>query len=289
MADDDADWACSAAYVYVLHLDPGSRAWEYLRRNPRYVHDWTHCRRRSSQSIAMRWGLVSLVDPRLDARQVSPVWAVGDPPPLTLVRDEMLYPQANLDTVGRFSLWRLVGRKRLVEEGSGLRLVIKSPPKGVQVRLGGHLAEGDRFAFQILAAGDDPEAWAALVAFRALIPASGSARDSSRERPVRADLLHARALQVLDGLAAGASQRELAVALFGGASVARGWQPDGALRAQVRYLIRRARALMAGDYCSLMAARALPLTGEKGCRHMPREQVTRQGSLLPTASQDAAS
>ena len=58
-------------------------------------------------------------------------------------------------------------------------------------------------------------------------------------------LFHVRALQLLDNLANEASQRDLAVALFGRAAVA-GWQPDGALRAQVRYLIRRARALMVG-------------------------------------------
>ena len=66
-----------------------------------------------------------------------------------------------------------------------------------------------------------------------------------------------RALQVLDGLAAGASQRELAVALFGSAAVAHGWQPDGALRAQLRYLIRRARGLMAGEYRSLIISSPL--------------------------------
>ena len=250
----DADWACSAAYVYVLHLDPGSRAWEYLRRNPRYVHDWAHYRRSSSQRIAMRWGLASLVDPRLDARQVSPVWAVGDLTPVTLVRDEMLYPQTDLDTAGRFSLWTLGGRKRLVEEDTGLRLVINSSAKAAQVRLGCRLSDGDRFAYQIPAGGDDRAAWAVLITFRALTPVSGSGRESSCERPGRVDLFHVRALQVLDGLITGASQRELAVALFGSAAVARGWQPDGALRAQVRYLIGRARALVAGEYRSLIAA-----------------------------------
>jgi len=88
-----------------------------------------------------------------------------------------------------------------------------------------------------IAIGDDP-AWAALTAFRALIAPAGRIS----------------ALQALDGLAAGASQRELAVALFGSSAVARGWQPDGALRAQVRYLIRRAQALMAGEYRTLIAA-----------------------------------
>lgn len=63
-----------------------------------------------------------------------------------------------------------------------------------------------------IAIGDDP-AWAALTAFRALIAPAGRIS----------------ALQALDGLAAGASQRELAVALFGSSAVARGWQPDGVL------------------------------------------------------------
>ena len=82
----------------------------------------------------------------------------------------------------------------------------------------------------------------AVTAFRALNPASGGGREPPLGRPGRADLFHVRALQVLDGLTAGASQRELAVALFVSAAAARGWQPDGALRAQVRYLIRRPSA-----------------------------------------------
>jgi len=271
----DADWACSAAYVYVLHLDPGSRAWEYLRRNPRYVHDWTRYRRSSSQRIAMRWGLASLADPRLDARQVSPIWAVGDLAPVTLVRDEMPHARNELDTVGRFSLWKLLGHKSLVEEGTGLRLIIKSSAKAVQVRLGGRLSEGDRFAYQIPAGGDDRAAWAVLTTFRALTPLSGSGRELSCERPGRADLFHVRALQVLDGLAAGASQRELAVALFGSAAVARGWQPDGALRAQVRYLIGRARALIVGEYRSLIA------TGLFASRSRPQRASSRSGGRAP--------
>jgi hypothetical protein len=248
----DADWACSAAYVYVLHLDPGSRAWEYLRRNPRYVHDWMHYRRSPSQRIAVRWGLASLVDPRLDARQVSPVWAVSDLAPITLVRDEMLHAQTDMDAVERFSLWKLAGRKSLVGQGGGTRLVLNSSAGAVQVRLGGLLGEGDRFAYQIPAAADERAAWTALTELRALMPVSRGGSASSPERPSRSDLFHVRALQVLDGLAAGGTHRELAVALFGVRAVAQGWQPDSALRAQLRYLIRRARALMEEGYRSLV-------------------------------------
>lgn len=245
---DDA-WTCSAAYAYALHLEPASRAWEYLRRNPRYVRDWVRYRRRASHRIAARWGLVALVDPQLDARQVLPVWSIAAPSPVTVVRDETRLQRERAMEAELFSLWRLVGRKSLFEDGGGLRLVARSLSQDVQMRLGGHLGDGDRFAYQIPAAADDRAAWDALTTFRALIPvARNGPPPPPLERPGRADFFHARALQVLDCLAAGASQRELAIALFGGAAVARGWQPDGALRAQVRYLIRRARALMAGEY-----------------------------------------
>ena len=249
---DDA-WTCSAAYAYTLHLEPGSRAWEYLRRNPRYVRDWVRYRRNASHRIAARWGLGALVDPQLDARQVSPVWSIAAPSPVTLVRDETCVQRKRAMVAELFSLWRHAGRKSLFEDGGGLRLVVCCLSQEVQLRLGDDLASGDRFAYQIPAAGEIQAAWAALTAFRALIPASGSEREPSLRRPNRADLLHVRALQVLDGLAAGASQRELAVALFGSAAVARGWQPDGAFRAQVRYLIRRARALMEWEYRALIA------------------------------------
>lgn len=224
----------------------------------------------------MRWGLAALVDPRMDAREVSPVWTIGAQPPITLVRDET-HPHRERVTVAElFSLWRLAGRKSLFEDGGGLRLVARSLPQEVQMRLARHLGDGDRFAYQIPAAADDRAAWDALTTFRALIPVSAGGREPPLGRPGRADLFHVRALQVLDGLAAGASQREIAIAMFGSAAVARGWQPDGALRAQVRYLIRRARALMEGEYRSLIAtgpagSRCSRMSG-RGSRSASREE-----------------
>ena len=249
----DAIWSCSAAYVYVLHLEPARRAWEYLRRNPCYVRDWARHHRNPTPRIPERWGLGALVNPRMDAREASPVWTIAAAAPVTVVRDEM-HSQGELETAAElFSLWRLAGRKSLFEDGCGLRLVARSGPQDVQLRLGGALGDGDRFAYQLPAAADDRAAWSAVTAFRALIAVSWNGRKPSLGRPSREDLFHVRALQVLDGLAAGASQRELAIALFGSTVVARGWQPDGALRAQVRYLIRRARALMDGEYRALIA------------------------------------
>lgn len=245
----DADWPCSAAYVYVLHLEPGSRAWEYLRRNPRYVRDWMRHRRSASHAVAARWGLASLVDPRLDGRAASPIWTSSAAPPVALVRDRMRRLKARTASADLFCLWRLAGRKRLFHDGSGLRLTVHFLTREVQMRMSDDLGDGDRFAYQVPATADDRGVSAALRAFRSL-----NGPELTLERPSRADLFHVRALQVLDGLSAGASQRELGIAIFGRAAVDRGWQPDGALRAQVRYLIRRARALVAGEYRSLIAS-----------------------------------
>ena len=257
----DAPWTCWAAYVYALHLEPASRAWEYLRRNPCYARDWMRFRRGTSQRIAARWGLAVLIDPRLDARETSPVWAIWAPAPVRLVRDE--YPSAE----GRgapgdhFSIWHLAGRKSLLGDGADLQLILQSSPRSAQLHVADRLCAGDRFAYQIPAGAAQGAALRTVAAFHALHSVPSGGRQRLAERPGRTDLFHARALQVLDGLAAGASQRELATAIFGEAAVARGWRPDGALRAQVRYLIRRGRAMMAGEYQSLIVTdRSVPVS-----------------------------
>ena len=259
----DAPWTCWAAYVYVLHLEPASRAWEYLRRNPRYARDWMRFRRGASQRVAARWGLAVLIDPRLDAREASPAWAIRAPAPVRLVRDE--YPSADgrEAPVDHFSIWHLAGRKSLFGEGADLQLMIRSSPQSARLHVADRLCAGDPFAYQIPAGAAQGAALRTVAAFHALHSAPSDGRQGPADRPGRTDLFHARALQVLDGLAADATQRELASAIFGHATVSRSWRSDSALRAQVRYFIRRARTLMAGEYWSLLVTdRPVPASPE---------------------------
>ena len=60
---------------------------------------------------------------------------------------------------------------------------------------------------------------------------------------------------MLDARLAGRSRREIAVELHGEAKVAEKWSPDSALRAQVRWRVRTALALMRGGYLELAAGR----------------------------------
>jgi len=61
-------------------------------------------------------------------------------------------------------------------------------------------------------------------------------------------------LQALDGYLAGASQREIAIALFGSDRVRRDWSdPGNHLRDRVRRAIRRGRMLMNGGYIGFLS------------------------------------
>ncbi len=60
---------------------------------------------------------------------------------------------------------------------------------------------------------------------------------------------------MLDARLAGKSLRMIAIELHGAAKVAAKWSPDGALRAQVRWRVRTALALMHGGYRELVAGR----------------------------------
>lgn len=63
-------------------------------------------------------------------------------------------------------------------------------------------------------------------------------------------------LRVSDALADGASQREIAAALFGADAVARGWNGrTDALRSRMRRLVRDARMMRSGGYRRLLGRR----------------------------------
>lgn len=81
-------------------------------------------------------------------------------------------------------------------------------------------------------------------------------------------------LQALDGHLAGASERDIAIAIFGQRAVAQKWHGDSEMRAKVRYLIRRGRKLMDGGYRSL-------LWGEAARRAGPFSMTPTEGRKSP--------
>lgn len=238
-----AAWHPAAAFLYVLHLDGPSLAWEYLRRNPEYRRDWHHRKRRPRQ--AQCWGLRLLVNPDLDARDAHPDWY---PDPADVVQ---VYPDADpLDDALPFRLWALPGEKQLLHDGHRLLLIQRHAGQTLRLALSPSLQDGMAHVYAVRARPQLPLRWqTALATFNAL---QTHGHGAARGRSGRTAQLHMRTLQALDGVQAGASQRQVAEVLFGAAAVAARWHSDGQLRAHVRRLIARGRRLMQGGYYRLL-------------------------------------
>jgi hypothetical protein len=140
-----------------------------------------------------------------------------------------------------------------VDDRHALVLAAAIPGGMLTLTMDAGLLLGDAYAF-LVPSPTEPDAAvrvmtrvrSAMQGFAALSP------ERSPSRVTRAALVHLRALQALDGITAGASHRAIARVLFGADAVTRRWTADGELRAQVRYLVRRARALRDGGYRSLL-------------------------------------
>ncbi len=202
----------------------------------------------------------SVEDPNLDAREAHPQW-------LTSLDDLLLVRAARRPAAdpkrNRFDLWRVPGHKRLAQEADGLTLTAELSAQRLRVTLSDDLADGMVYA---VAAPLGPGLRSRLAAFDAQARMlAGEASRVPAARPVtRAALLHLRALQALDAAQASASQRDIAQALFGLDAAARRWQADGELRAQIRHLLRRARAYRDGGYLALAGVQRGPANADRG-------------------------
>jgi hypothetical protein len=156
-------------------------------------------------------------------------------------------------TAPSFSVWRLPGPKILsVRARHELVLATGVGGGALVLTVDAGLLLGDTYAFRVPAATEPDEAVRVMVGVRSAMQGAASSAHESSLPVSRTALVHLRALQALDGIAAEASQRTLARVLFGAEEVTRRWTADGELRAQVRYLVRRARALRDGGYRSLL-------------------------------------
>lgn len=240
------EWRPAAAYLYVLHLDGPSLAWEYLRRNPDYRLDWQRFYRRLTGRRPWRWGLRLYEDPGRDARAAQPDWEYDPEDLVWLQPDDDPSPDAP-----SFRLWRFPGYKVLLHDGRRLLLAAHRSGQVQRLALASRLADGMAYAYAIHADTRLRRRWRALEAQLAVLEAE--APDAyAATRPGRTLLAHMRSLQALDGVLAGATQREIARVLFGERAVRDRWHDDSELRAQVRHLIRRGRAYMAGEYRRLL-------------------------------------
>ena len=239
-------WSASAAYLYILRLDDISLAWEYLRRNSAYQADWLGTAARWDSSTASRWGLRFLEDPRRDARAAEPLWRPFPPSSVCLTR------QPEAERSARFQFWGIPGRKSLVHDGQGLQLTTRNPPRVTHALLDPHLGTDEPYAFLIPADAHVQNRCRAVNEFSVTYGKQSAGPNDPPSRPTRAAMMHMRILQAFDGGSSGAKQSEIACAIFGADAVNAQWSPDGELRAQIRYFLRRGRALVEAGYRTLL-------------------------------------
>jgi hypothetical protein len=244
-----SSWSASAAYLYILGLDHVSLAWEYLRRNSSYQADWRDLATRSDSASAVRWGLRYLEDPRRDARAAEPLWRPLPPSSVHLMR------HGDADAAVKFQFWGIPGQKSLVHDGAGIRLTARSRPGVRRAVLAPDLGTNEPYGFFIPAGSRTQDCCRAVSEFAAPYCTSENAKpkDDLPDRPTRSTLSHMRTLQAIDGARSGASQREIARAIFGSDAVRTHWSSDSELRAQIRYFLRRGAALSDGAYRTLLA------------------------------------
>lgn len=244
-------WHASAAYLYVLHLDGPALAWEYLRRHPGYRQAWYT----QASETAQPWGLRTLEDPALDAREALPDWLNARARAIRVIPDDDPAPDAS-----PFELWRLPGRKQLQHDGRDLMLSSRWPGCCVRLTLAPELHDGMPHAFAMHACQEPCVRYCDLANDLDQLAAASRCEPSAamRPRPSPSTLQALMTLQALDANQAGASLREIAEGLFGSTGVASDWHADSALRARVRRLVQRGRSLVDGGYRELAGLDPLP-------------------------------
>ena len=185
-------------------------------------------------------------NPELDARISQPRWA-------GVAAVSLIPAPCEGEGSSRFSLWRIPGRKQLFHAGSELQLCASTDTSAARLRLAPGISDSEAFAYVIPA---DGLASARLLAVREALENYHSAGARHRVstavvRCSRTDLFHMRALQAFDARAAGVSHREIAKVMFG-SNVACVWSSDSDVRAQVRYLLKRAKHYVNRGYLTLL-------------------------------------
>ncbi len=238
---DRSSWRPSAAYLYILKLDPTLLAWEYLRRNPRYRSDFCCKRSLPKGKSPGLWGLRHWEDPARDARAIDPPWQFGPGGEFVLVRELVVQDASTFD------LWRIPGRKTLRDDGDRVILTRHIGNKSLQrARLARDLGVGEPLAVSITTGkGFIKRTRAAQDFIQALEPAVQVPHKACR--PSVSTMTHMQILQALDGAAAGASHRAIARSVFG-AFTDVGWGPDSGWRSRVRYLLKCGMARSSHGY-----------------------------------------
>src|ERR1700730_9767824 len=136
-----SNWRSPADYAYLNELTPACLAWEFSRRNPRYIKDYQNALRQSgneapAEAIARRWGLPFPVDPVLGADRAPVVWRPHlDPMSVLLSRAPANFRARSVRMIANFTARRVmdnIGSLAKCALASRLSLLKAQPPPVAQ-------------------------------------------------------------------------------------------------------------------------------------------------------------
>ncbi len=231
---------------YTEQLDGPLLAWEYLRRNRAYRTAWNEQKPVELETAARDWGLLRLIDPMVDARTANPIWQPDPPSTLRVVR-----ASAAKDGLKLYDL-QIERTPYMVRDDQGTYGTPSMKSNSWRVHVADGLAEDDRIAIAIPV--DEFARLRLAAADRFIVDLKTKSAETWKRLSVsnRADRFHCSVLQAIDGTAAGATHRQIAVAIYGQRRVSTSWTPDGDLRARIRYFLKRGSALVNGGYRKLI-------------------------------------
>lgn len=255
-----ADWRDVTRYRDLIGIDRAGLMWEWLRRDLAYVAWYartsTIARGGLAKSVppavrdALSWGLYLAEDPAIAAPAARLIWH-ADLDPGTLAVDARSALPTDLDAIDPADF---AGALILAADGEGREhAVISDGWHHIRIDLNaGSLAAGAvilRYRLE-----GSVSARPQLLSLRRLVDFSINRRFArSLFPPDRRIARWLLALQVHDALVAGATQREIAGALYGERHVAADWGGvSDSLRSRVRRLVSEARRLAQGGWRTLL-------------------------------------
>lgn len=194
-------------------------------------------------------------NPDCDTREALPFWQPDPDITLTITPDDDPDTDAPI-----FEPWGFPGRKALGHDGRRLALKLTRHGRSWHIHIAGALNAAEPFTFAV---APDERAGARLREAKDMLAViAGRHAGVVGLRGSAEPIITMQSLQALDGHHAGASERDIAIAIFGERIVKEKWHSDSELRARVRYLIRRSRAMMNGGYRRLLWGAAARRAGD---------------------------
>ena len=254
------DWRDPAAYAYTRTLTRDAWAWEFLRRSPNYraafvrsaepIRRARHTGVRQTTGVdeaAQRWGCFPFENPDRNASQAAVMWRPDVSSFVLRLRAEA---ELKHDVAPSFAGLRDKATA-IVSMGTTQHVLFMHNGQRLQLAVcGGDLFTAQRI-FTDIASPRLKQGGTMLRRFNRLAARGDLGETVSAPAGCGRRLLFV--LRALDGASAGASQQEIAEALFESRDIKRDWDsPTGALRHQVRRAIYRGSWLRDGGYLRLL-------------------------------------